>query len=1094
MFQQLSLRDQRESYCRILPVIAMLLCCASGALTQSASQAISPPGIATRDEQDPRRLEPTKSIERDLSGEQVHSYRVKLEANWYVYLTVEQKGIDVRLRLVAPNGRQVVEIDSTKLRDIETIKIIAEQSGEYILEVRAASKADAGGSYEVKIQELRPAVEQDRNRIAAHRLSLEAINLYAQRTTETRRSAVQKFQSMLPLLRAAGDHKEEGETLDLLAILHRELGESKTALGYFEQRRQLFHGLGQLSKESDVIQGICYYYKELDEYQKALDCLVDRSLPLTRSLADRQAEANTLATIGLVYSDLSEYQKSLDFNTQALLLSRANGYRGEEALARANLASTYLRLGEPQKALDNYTEALPVFRELGHPGNVAISLQNMGVAYSDMGEFQKALDSFNQVLPLFRDLGYRLGEGHTLYNSGIAYQKLGQTQKALDELHQALQIFEDLHSPRGQGRTLIYIGIANQALGESSRSTENFGQALSVFRTVTDKGGEAFALYCLARNDRAAGRLDSARQGIEKALTIVESLRSQVVSQELRASYFASVHSYYEFYIELLMRMHQQQPTSGYQAMALQVSERARARSLLELLNEASVDIRKGVAPPLLERELNLRQLLNQKAERQIRLLTSPHTKEHAGEVFKEIAALTTEYEQVRAQIRIQSPGYAALTQPQPLGVNEIQKKVLDDDTLLLEFSLGEERSYLWTITRTSLTSFELPGRLMVETIARRVYELLTARSKRIAGETIQQRRARLAQADADYAVAAATLSQMLLGAAASQLGNKRLLIVADGALLFVPFAALPAPWETPNSRTHQGQLPLVVQHEVVVLPSASALAVLRQEVGGRRPAAKAVAVLADPVFDKDDARVQTNSEGNALGSDVRLPAAKLLPEDLARAMEDVTETESLKQLPRLYNTRAEADAINSLVPARDSLQALDFAANRANATSPELSQYRIVHFATHAIANNVHPELSGIVLSLVDKLGQPQDGFLRTNELFNLKLPAELVVLSACRTGLGKEVKGEGLIGLTRGFMYAGTPRLVVSLWAVDDSSTAALMARFYKKMMTGEKQSPSAALRAAQIEMSREPAWKAPYYWAGFIFQGEWKQMGAN
>jgi CHAT domain-containing protein len=169
-------------------------------------------------------------------------------------------------------------------------------------------------------------------------------------------------------------------------------------------------------------------------------------------------------------------------------------------------------------------------------------------------------------------------------------------------------------------------------------------------------------------------------------------------------------------------------------------------------------------------------------------------------------------------------------------------------------------------------------------------------------------------------------------------------------------------------------------------------------------------------------------------------------------------------------------------------LKAVDFDANRATATNTDLSQYRIVHFATHGLLNSQHPELSGVVLSLLDEQAQPQDGFLRAHEIYNLNLPAELVVLSGCKTGLGKEIKGEGLVGLTRGFMYAGAARVVVSLWDVNDVATAELMKRFYQKMLA-EGQRPAAALRAAQVAMWKEKRWQAPYYWAAFVLQGEWR-----
>jgi CHAT domain-containing protein len=192
--------------------------------------------------------------------------------------------------------------------------------------------------------------------------------------------------------------------------------------------------------------------------------------------------------------------------------------------------------------------------------------------------------------------------------------------------------------------------------------------------------------------------------------------------------------------------------------------------------------------------------------------------------------------------------------------------------------------------------------------------------------------------------------------------------------------------------------------------------------------------------------------------------------------------------LRRLLFSRTEAADISRLVPPKESLKALDFKASRATAMSGELSKYQYVHFATHGVLSLAHPELSGIALSMVDEKGQKQDGYLRLYEIYNLDLPAELVVLSACETGVGKQIRGEGLIALTRGFMYAGAKRVVASLWKVDDSATAALMAQFYKEMFVSGR-TPAAALKEAQKTISQQPRWRSPYYWAGFVLQGEWR-----
>src|SRR6516165_1695796 len=307
----------------------------------------------------------------------------------------------------------------------------------------------------------------------------------------------------------------------------------------------------------------------------------------------------------------------------------------------------------------------------------------------------------------------------------------------------------------------------------------------------------------------------------------------------------------------------------------------------------------------------------------------------------------------------------------------------------------------------------------------------------------------------------------MLLGPAAPHIAHKRLLIVAEGVLQYLPFSALPEPGSTGSP------VPLIVNHEIVSAPSASVLAVLREETAGRKPAAKGVAILADPVFSANDARIGRQQKTSEV---VSAPEAH-------RSAADV----GVQEFVRLRFSRTEAEEIARLAPAGSTLKALDFDASRDTVLNPEFGQYRIVHFATHSLLNNEHPELSGVVLSLVDRAGRPQNGFLRLYDIYNLRLASDLVVLSACQTALGGEIKGEGLIGLTRGFLYAGAPRVVASLWKVDDRASAELMKRFYEGMLVGG-QRPAAALRNAQVAMWRTKGWDAPYYWGAYTLQGEW------
>jgi CHAT domain-containing protein len=299
----------------------------------------------------------------------------------------------------------------------------------------------------------------------------------------------------------------------------------------------------------------------------------------------------------------------------------------------------------------------------------------------------------------------------------------------------------------------------------------------------------------------------------------------------------------------------------------------------------------------------------------------------------------------------------------------------------------------------------------------------------------------------------------------------------------------LPAP-TAGGAKTGAAQ-PLVVKHEIVNLPSASTLAVLRREARERQPAPKAVAVLADPVFESTDERMRKRDALTARDGDGASPNAdegRSLGLVVAKTAKESGVTGDTLRIPRLPGTRREAEQIVKLVPAAQRKQAFDFAASRQTATDPELSQYRYVHFATHGFLNSQHPELSGLMFTMFDEEGRAQDGFLRAHEVFNLKLSAEVVVLSACQTGLGKEVRGEGLVGLTRGFMYAGAPRVVVSLWSVSDAATAELMTRFYRGMLK-DGMRPARALQAAQVSMLKDKKYASPFYWAAFTLQGEWR-----
>jgi CHAT domain-containing protein/tetratricopeptide (TPR) repeat protein len=873
--------------------------------------------------------------------------------------------------------------------------------------------------------------------------------------------ALEYYSQSLPLFRAVGDRSLEAITLTNIGAVYSALGEKQKALEYYSQSLPLLRAVGDYGGEAATLNNIGRVYSALGEKQKALE-YYSQSLPLSRAVGDRAKEATTLNNIGLVYSELGEKQKALEYYSQSLPVFRAVGNRGGEAGTLNNIGSLYSELGEKQKALEYYTQSLPLSRAVGNRGGEALTLNNIGNAYSELGEQQKALEYYSQSLPLSGAVGDRGGEATTLNNIGNAYSALGEKQKALEYYSQSLPLFRAVGDRSGEAYTLNNIGIVYSALGEKQKALEYYSQSLPLRRAVGNRAGEAVTLYSMASVKRHQNNLPEALKNIEDSIKIIENLRTKIASPELRSSYFATVQDYYEFYIDLLMQLHKTNPKSGYDTKALEASERSRARSLLELLQESNANIREGISPDLLQQEKSVQQQLDAIEKQRIEAVSSPNPNQtKIAEIDKQRLALLEQYQQIQTQVRTASPRYAALTQPQPLTLPEIQKQILDENTILLQYSLGEDRSYLWVVTSTGLTSYELPKQVDIETAARAFRTAITSKDDKYTPQKV--------------AVASANLGQLILQPAAAQLGNKRLLIVPDGVLHYTPFPALTIS-QTAGQNTN---VPLIVEHEIITLPSASTLAILRQSYADRKPPSQTLAILADPVFSPTDERVKgqltpattEQLESNNLG--------------LNRSLRASDRGWPPKRLPF---TRQEAQTISSLFPSASSRQTFDFDASRTTATDGRLANYQIVHFATHGIANNKNPELSGIVMSMVDDKGNLVNGFLRLTDIFNLKLAANLVVLSACQSGMGQNIKGEGMVGLTRGFMYAGAQRVAVSLWSVDDEGTAVLMQKFYQKMLQ-QKLAPAAALRAAQIEMMQQEKWQSPYYWAAFTLQGEWK-----
>jgi CHAT domain-containing protein/predicted negative regulator of RcsB-dependent stress response len=1056
-------------------------------------------------------VEPGRTIERTLEGGQRHEYLVAISPGSYLKLTVNQLGIDVLLTIYRSDGERVVEVDKANgTRGREMLSLILDATSKYHVQIRAREARAIAGRYTLEITEAHPPISQDESRWGAEQKFDSAKQLLRQDPTAVSK-AIEKYRESLELWRTANDPEGESITLLSIANAHFTEGKMQQALERYQDAQQIFQSINDALNKAltQLYIGSCRLAmgdseKALTQYEQALQSFTE--------LDDQKYRAFALNEIGRVYYLQGNGPQARDYYLRAAEIRKLVDDRKGLAFSLNTVGRVlFYHFGEDEQALTYYKQALELQQEIKDFRRAAQTLDDIGRIHFSFGRHQEALGQYNKALELQRQSGDIIGEAETSSYIGMVYTASGRHEEALEYYQRALKIQQDkdVKDRVGEARTLHNMGMAHFSSGSYEKALIHLNSALKIWLEVLHRTAEADTRYAIARVELRRGNLNEARKQLELALPIVESLRSKIANQYLRTSYFASVQNYYELYIEALMQMHKKSPADGLDKLALSINERARSRALLDTLVEAPGEITRGVDPGLLKQQRALQKELTTLSQR--RMLRNPDNKEEEAAARTRLASLLMNYQRVEEQILQRNPAYAALTQPSALRHEDIQKELLDPGTALLSYVLGDERSYLWVVTRTSTSSYELPKRTDIENAARQLRAMLTARNKIVASERAVQSRARVERADTEGWRTAAKLSEMLaLGKASANAETKRLVIVSDGELQNIPFAMLPIPQKTelkgpgtwvPRLAPISGLAPLVVYYEVAMLPSISVLAELRRRQPGLLKAEpqKIVIVLADPVFDENDERVtqagvlnraqKSKPKGSNSALSSQFPPASSDSSVLTVATRTANIKDSSGQIARLPFTRREANEIVALLPPPNGTKVLDFKASRATISGELLSQYRIVHFATHGLTNDEYPELSGLLLSLVDEEGQPQDGFLQLHEVYNLNLPVELVVLSACETALGRKVRGEGLIGLTRGFMYAGAKRVVASLWQVNDASTSKLMKYFYQAMLK-DGMPPAAALRAAQLEMLKQPQRQSPYYWAAFMLHGDWRE----
>lgn len=821
-----------------------------------------------------------------------------------------------------------------------------------------------------------------------------------------------------------------------------------------------------LSETNNDKMGIAGAFFQIGQCNMALQRLPEskqsneRAYALWLELKSTRGQADALIALGQIEQRKGAWEDALLYFRQArsLLDDRAEPLRmGQISMG---FGETHNGAGMREIGLIHLTRGLDYFQQSQKPDYVAYAISAIGKTQLLLGNYSEAITQLQKGFEGLNEGDSQTAEPHEWL--GRVYIEMADYDVALEHLEAALAIYKKATNPMETAQVIGLMGKVYQQRGDVERARQYYLQAKDEFIRLDDRVNMAAIYFALGRLELKNDNLNDAEKYLRQSIEVTDKMRRVSTSSDLTAAFSATVHDRYESYVECLMRKHNGQPGKDFDVRAFEVSEQSRGRALVELLQATETGAAPGLEPQLAEQEKSLRQSLRVKEDSRVRLLAGPFKTEDLAAIDSEISQLETQYKQVLDTVRARYPAFEQINRPTAWDVHQIQEKVIaDNETLLLEYSLGPDHSYVWAITRDSITSHELASEKVINEAAQKVYRLLARRPASQPTNELEQ--------------AIQELSQMILSPVANDLSKRRILVVADGALNYIPFQVLLSP------TTDREQM--LVAHEVINAPSASTLGQLRQETARRQPAANVLAAFGDPVLDTNFAQQQDSNKNQQL-------AYVQTPDDdrMQTAIRDVElngDSFDPSNIRSLFYAKQELANLRE-VAGDTTLLATGFDASKEKLQSTDLAKYSVLHFATHGMLNTKRPEISGLVLSTVDRNGKKRNGLFGLSDIYNLHAPVDLVVLSACRTGLGKDVRGEGLIGITRGFMYAGASSVVASLWKVDDEATAELMKRFYTNLLKGGM-TPAAALAAAQNSNRQQERWRSPYYWAAFTIQGD-------
>lgn len=962
-------------------------------------------------------------------------YEYSLEAGEFLALDVEQLGVDVTVDVWRRDREEVVlRIDSpTGTEGTEEVVLFADTPADYVLFATGAE-----GRFRVRVRALRMATPEDRSLAMAWRFFSQAE--MGRRAGDEIAAVAELYRRAVDLWASLGLKRHEARAWEAMGrLFYRDTEHRPRSVDAFEKALSLYSSSRDTWHQARLLHRLARSWARLDSSERAT-ALYRASLELWTGLGESREQASVLNDLANLLDQMGDLHLAIEAYSQALEIWQKLGLRNAEATTRTNLGHLYMSVGNRRQAIRHYQAALRRI-DVANRHRPWI-LTRLGDALLHHDNTEAALQYYREALSWALKVGDRSFEALALNSIGQAEKRAQRPAVAVASYRRALALYREEGDSSAAVIVMSNLAAAYEALGQPDQAQTLFEEALELATSVRADYTLLEIHHGLARIERNRGRLELAKTHLQKALDILQEFRQRATRTDMRSSFVAIRIDVLELMVSVLVDLAQRDPEKSHVEEALHLTERFRSQGFVDELRAPCFH---NQLDPAAQAQLSdLSERINDLHQKQVRSRQAPGASPIRDE---EVEWLLERYWQVEANAcRAVTPAERErtdvvnfLTGP---GIHEGEEdfwaqRLLDPETVLLEYFLGEERSYLWAVTNATVDLHILPARRNLEILSVDLHQRLGKAPMPLRAQAL-----RLALVEA---------GQQLLGPVADVLQeHSRVVVVTSGSLRSIPFASLPDP--TDPSR------PLLEAKEISYLPAIAALAEWRYMRRDRRRG-EGLAVLADPVVAETDPRWPVGADPSS----------------------------SLNPMSRLEYSADEALKIRDLAREEPAVFELGFGAHRGLLLSPEIGKTRWLHIAGHGLFDARTPALSSLVLSTIDAAGRHRDAHLRAYEIRRLRFSADLVALSACETALGEAVRGEALTGLGRSFLAAGAGSVMVSLWPVDDGATSELMSLFYQQLWV-EGDSPAKALHHAQRWIRTDPRWQEPFYWAAFVLYGDW------